>query len=375
MKNSKKLLSFLNGEGFALKSSPRNIESRLKKLLGEERYEDYLDTGDAMRMGEASIRELYRCMETAKEAHLLFSHQGEIFSEVCAWLTVQLEKAEPGKGSRIAEMGSASGIFCGWLTELFPEAEIVGFEREPNFLSMAEGSYGDASFCEWDYSAKPLGDDAEAFNFVVSGLGIDFHHCNEHYSLGATSFRGTAPYEALRAQSLPILRNWRNVCSAGARLFTVLRIPGPLEFVALIDAASASGWALDLSEADWVKVGSKSHSKDDRERLPALTFVASEPVESTGLPEEKRLIGHWINEELNGAFRKPLEGSLARELFSSLAGGKVLSSEKETYDDGHVMQKILKDFGSFQIAYQQATTGFADLRILGSNSSQNNADK
>jgi hypothetical protein len=67
----------------------------------------------------------------------------------------------------------------------------------------------------------------------------------------------------------PILRSWRARAEDGATLVTVFRIPGPAEFLPLVDAATTAGWKLRTESFDKILVG-------EQEYMPLCIFDAGE---------------------------------------------------------------------------------------------------
>jgi len=281
----RRLERHLKEEGFHLNSGPAGIERQLKCLMGSERYEDYLCGSDSRQTGDSGIASIYRTVQTKEEANLLFSHQAKVMLAASAWIGMKVIGGERHKPSRVADMGCASGTLCGWLAKELPGTEVVGFDREDNFVKIAGGTPGPSTFHRWDYGSTELPPE-DGFDVVVTGLGIDFPDHERRSVLGIHSNRDTPRHAFYRDKLGLVFRNWRSAAKDNARMWAVLRIPDVEMFIGIVDAAAAAGWTIDIGECSW--------SVTPGERMPALAFTAAAtaaepPVPSTGRSTPRRL--------------------------------------------------------------------------------------
>jgi hypothetical protein len=351
LKNS--LSKHLTEEGFLLNFGPTNIERRLEKLMGKQRYKMFIDSCHAARSGESSTAEIYRCVQTKEEAHVLFSHQAKTLVAVNEWLATKVaELAHPP--SNIADLGCCTGAFCSWLKSELPDTNVVGFEKEKNLLDIAINNSKGTIFHLWDYSSgqkSPMKD----FDILVTGLGIDFVGSDAKTALGATSRRNQPKYNACLQQVRPVFENWRAISRDDAKLFTVLRIPEATSFLAVVDAATHGGWSIQLDECSWITTSAE-------ERFPGLVFNATS-AQSTSLDEEV-MVGYWFADQIRHFGATKLKDDAARELYKHIGPKTILNTKEVSYDDGHVRRWYLVSCGSFSIEYSEATTGYSELIFL-----------
>lgn len=146
----KQFVSFLRRDGFSVTGKHQVIERQLAKLMGSERYENYLDTGDALRAGTVTVSDLYQTMVTKEEFHLLFSYQVDVMIEVGAWLSGKVLGLETS-AARISELGCGTGSLARWLADQLPSSEVIGIDRDAKMLAVALEESGGDGFYNWDY--------------------------------------------------------------------------------------------------------------------------------------------------------------------------------------------------------------------------------
>jgi len=259
--------SFMASEGYLFDTPLKKIESKLAAHMGKEGYDHYCDVADQMRAGEVGIAELYRCVHSLAPAHLLFSHQANLSVDVYAAMAAALSELNPAPES-ILDCGCGTGVFTRWLAEQFPDAQVTGCDREEHFVRMASEQQSTANFNVWNYEANPPA--TYSFAALVSCLGVDFPHIDYPDLENGSPWRSSEHYRERIAYLTPIFRAWRSCAVDKGILLTILRVPGPEEFLPLIDAATMAGWQFDPNRFERVFLGGG-------ERMPFCRFTAAEP--------------------------------------------------------------------------------------------------
>lgn len=254
-------------EGYLFDTPLKKIEKKLAAHMGKEGYDRYCDVADQMRAGEVDIAELYRCVDSLASAHLLFSHQASVSVDIYTAMAAALSELDPAPKS-ILDCGCGTGVFARWLSEQFPAAQVVGCDRQEHFVRIASERQSTASFRVWNYEESaptpPL------FEALIACLGIDFPHVDYPQLEAGHSWRSSDHYRERVAHMTPIFRSWRSRTAEKGTLLTLLRVPGPEEFLPLIDAATTAGWKLDQDHFERILVGGW-------ERMPFCTFTRTEP--------------------------------------------------------------------------------------------------
>lgn len=259
--------SFMASEGYLFDTPLKKIERKLAAHMGKEEYDHYCDVADQMRAGEVGIAELYRCVNSLAPAHLLFSHQASLSMDVYAAMAAALSELNPAPES-ILDCGCGTGVFTRWLAEHFPAAQVTGCDREEHFVRIASERQSTANFRAWNYEASTPS--PTLFEALIACLGIDFPHVDYPQLEDGHSWRSSNHYRERLAYLTPIFRAWRSCAVDEGMLLTILRVPGPDEFLPLIDAATTAGWKFDQDHFERIFLGSG-------ERMPFCRFTAAEP--------------------------------------------------------------------------------------------------
>jgi SAM-dependent methyltransferase len=258
--------TFMASEGFVFDAAPKKVEKKLAGRMGKERYHRYCEVADQMRAGEVGIEELYRCVDNMDEAHLLFSHQADVSADIYTAVATVLLQLQPAPMS-ILDCGCGTGIFTRWLAQNFVDARVVGADQEEHFIQMALQRPTKAIYEVWSYDDTLP--DAGRFDALVSCLGIDLPLLDDPQLEDGQPWRSSEHYRERLAYLTPVLRSWRARAEDGATLVTVFRIPGPAEFLPLVDAATTAGWKIRTERFDKILVG-------EREYMPLCIFDAGE---------------------------------------------------------------------------------------------------
>ena len=271
----------------------REVNARLRGLLGRRRYAAYRAATERYDAGLAGIEEVYLAVRTLAEANLLMSLQGTVTVEANWHIADQCLKHVP-RGGRVCELGCWAGSFSSFLATHRPDLQVIGVDQLDVLLFAAsrDCQLPNLSFANWDYasgSAPQLG----RFDALVSSFGLDFDQKVERdYWSGATSCRGSQGYAVCHREAWPYFSNWRQVAQPGAVLFAVLRVGCLGHAVAVVDAATDAGWSFDPHRSKRFGAGDKT--------LPLLAFVAT----ATGRLDAEKLSGWWA-----GSCRGMWEGS------------------------------------------------------------------
>jgi SAM-dependent methyltransferase len=258
--------TFMASEGFVFNTAPKKVEKKLAGRMGKERYHRYCEVADQMRAGEVGIEELYRCVDNVDEAHLLFSHQAVVSADIYTAVATVLLQLQPAPMS-ILDCGCGTGVFTRWLAQNVVDARVVGADQEEHFIQMASQRQSKANYEVWSYGG--LLPDASRFDALVSCLGIDLPLLDDPQLEDGQPWRSSEHYRERLAYLTPILHSWRARAEDGATLVTVFRIPGPAEFLPLVDAATTAGWKLRTESFDKILVG-------EQEYMPLCIFDAGE---------------------------------------------------------------------------------------------------
>jgi SAM-dependent methyltransferase len=349
------MVSFFTKYGLQFGKSEQAIAKHLLRLLGQERYDNFLDVTEAAEAGDVPRQALYELMETPAEANTLISIQSKVFLDVSAILYLAISPLiRPG--TRVADLGCFTGAFASWVADNHPDCAVVGVDNNSKAIRFAceLAKQQNAAFVQWDYS-RPGQCPVEPCDFLLSTFGIDFHSHNEeaHCSLDVSDLRNSDYYRARKEEALPYFRCWKQAAKPEAALVAALRVRGIEPCLALVDAAHEAGWSLDLSNS--------SHVRVDEERFPIFHFQADG---STQPPTQNQLLGWWGEEEMGTVFDATYKDPFALVLYHALGEKTILETREKTYDGGHTMRKMIGTCGPFAFLFSRATTGYADLRLV-----------
>lgn len=254
-------------EGYLFDTPLKKIEKKLAAHMGNERYSRYCDLADEMRAGEVGVAELYRCVDSLTSAHLLFSQQADLSLDIYTAIAAALYELKPAPESML-DCGCGTGVFTRWLSKQLPAAQIIGCDREEHFVRIASERQSAANFQVWNYEGRAP--TPTLFEAVIACLGIDFPHVDYPQLEDGQPWRSSQHYRDRMAYLTPIFRSWRSCAAEKGILLTILRVPGPDEFLPLIDAATTAGWKLDHDHFERILVGGWEH-------MPFCRFTVAEP--------------------------------------------------------------------------------------------------
>jgi hypothetical protein len=332
--------------------SAQNIDKRLERLVGRQRFQDYVAVLDHSRAAKRPISDVYGLFETLEEANLVMSHQADLILQIAHWLLTQLKRvAQPGR--TIVDLGSWTGILTRLLAVTFPDCRVIGIDRVAPVVALASAAYGapNLQFLNWDYSSLDGKPDIRA-DVLVSSLGIDFGSRIGMRNLDVCALRHSPVYNASLIEFMPYLAAWRAIAADGAALHAVLRLSDTEPMLAFADAAHANGWRLLL--ADSTKIVESPES-----RIPALNLAAGEPVEPLAEDEILSWYGWTDRPSVDYA------GAQAIAIYRSLGERTVALNRSKTFDDGHTMSVEVGRAGTSGYLFARATTGYAELRLAG----------
>jgi SAM-dependent methyltransferase len=177
--NSLELAQHLADFGLMHNASKTAIERQLKKLMGPDRYRKYTKVHNARLAHDATIQDLYCLVQNAAEWGALFSSQTSHFLTNGKWVTDQLQAMNTSPRT-LLDFGCSTGVLTSWLAKLFPATQVIGLEREENFLSIARETNvsPNLSFEKFDYGI-PATHNRPPLPFPkaqagISTFGIDF---------------------------------------------------------------------------------------------------------------------------------------------------------------------------------------------------------
>jgi SAM-dependent methyltransferase len=342
---------YLQGFGLKFGLSSQNIDKRLERLMGRQRFADYIATLEHCRSTGQPLSVVYPLFDSLEEADLLISHQSELAVSIATWLVGQVERvATPG--STLVDLGCWTGHLTRLLAVLFPDCHVVGIDRVPRVIGWASAASSDIPnirFLEWDYSVVHHKPELRG-DVLVSSLGIDFHPGTQLHSLDVCSLDHSQAFEGALRECEPYLARWRAIAANRGHLFAVLRLSDVEPMLALSQAAHSTGWALHLS--DCTKI-----SESPESRIPALTLSATAAPEPLNASDVLSWYA-WTGSE-------PAEyiSVQAIALYRSLGERVVVRTTTRRFDDGHTMLVEAGRAGAIGYLFARATTGYTKLRL------------
>lgn len=342
---------------------------RLKQTMGTQRFREWQSFCD----GQPTVPErnnVYEFFETAEEINTLFSGQRDVSLAIAEWITGALTPEVP-PGTRVIDLGCGSGILTGWLARSLPTCDVVGVDGVDNMLHAARQTQSAPrlSFHHWDYQQTPPAD-LGRFECLVSCLGVDFETVRQPaWDPSLTTLRDGLRYESQKQWVTPLLRNWRRVATASAHLYAVLRIPDLVGFLAVVDAATESGWRLYRETCSTVRAA-------DGQSFPALVFQAADET-ATLLPEgdllwlfasQGREGGQSLADLIDPQRRQRGTSGFHTEtvaswLWQALTDKTILVDRIKSFDDGHRMRSVTGTSTHWAFQYSHATNGFTALAL------------
>jgi hypothetical protein len=271
----------LRSERYDLNSDYAALDRRLFRAVGPERQSALRTTLNITDEGQR-LEALYAFPRTAREAHLLFSHDRARILDSFHWVLSRAPFAGP-----IVDLGCGSGTLLRILREKVVSMPLVGVERAPNLVAIGrELSRGQPNIeiVEGSYdTAEPA---HAPFRTLISICGLEFLNQpsvtieEEHASAD-----GAVPIPVqtwIAGQCGAALMHWRKIAHDEARLILVARLATVASIGAFITAAARSGWKLDFEASSRRPIGG--------EWLPAMVFLAAQAHE----PEPLNYLATWL---------------------------------------------------------------------------------
>jgi SAM-dependent methyltransferase len=343
------LRAFLKQQGWHFNETPKRIEGRLRRLMGEERYADWLHVTDQFHAGVAPISTVYDFFSSRLEAVTAMSHQAA-FTEKCFMKALASAQDHMGPGAKVADLGCYVGDTTRWLALQQPTVTVVGIDRLANLLDYARtpSSQNCRFVCSKYHDLEQL---EEPFDVLLSSLGIDFPSAErpDRKNLYAEDPSDALEVEQNQAFLLPILKGWRRIARPGTIASLVFRIPTFEAFWATARAAAAAGWTLWPQSLCRVDGGGEGH-------LSAFVLNAA-----TGTGEQADLdvlLRAW-NE------RGPHDTSAPALLkYRALRGRSEIAREETPYEDGHVLVREVGAHDNGGYIYDYATSLYRKLQLV-----------
>ena len=345
--------SFCLENGIDPQKTPEAVEKRLKRLMGKNRYEKYLDTTDHVHAGLLPIKHTYDCMNSLEEANCLISHQAEIFVNVSFAVYLKI-KDRLIPGLQVGDLGCYTGIFVKWLASKYEDSRFLGFDLSKKHINFSKqsNSLPNLNFTVWDYS-KTGSYLAQPCDILLSVFGIDFDPASsDNWSLDSSNLRDCPAYIEKCKEAYGYFNSWKEAIKPEGILVAVLRIPSVNHLISCVDAASKAGWKFDLN--------SSMRVTSDEESFPLMVFHVSGSEENSFSQES--LLDWW---EYNyPSSSKSVDEIQYIKKWNMMKDKTVIKESTKTYPDGHTMICLIGKSGEIAFSYSRATTGFTRLKIV-----------
>ena len=337
--------------GLKCSLSNAGVERKLRKLLGEARYEIFKITRQEFCRDLRPATDLYDIPTSPQEIHLFMSLQWRELVCNARWITEQIAHvARPN--CRIADLGCGAGHLVSWLAHEHADCTVVGIDRVEGFIRCAEDCVREpnASFVLWDYTtAKPA--DLEPFAVLVSSLGLTDDAEPKSVCLDADTLRRGGQYVSKKASYVAAFSQWRAAATDDARLFAVLNLTSATQFLAVVDAAHECGWTFCPNKFTKRALG--------RYLLSACEFHADE----SPVPHEDELLTLWHEEQLANERPDVFSGTTAILVYRTLGDKQILDTWEEQRPDGHVLRTLMGTAGPFAFSFSRTTKGHSWMNL------------
>lgn len=262
------LNTFFAAEGYLDGVSFEYKLRRLKKSMGQSRY-DHSQAIQAERdrlMAQGRYNEapsensLYALMQSAAEAHVFYSIQGEIAKAANAASYDAVLRDLPPK-SVVVDAGCYTGSFVRFVAQRHSTIAVYGYDHLPNLIAIAKErtTVSNAEFAVWDYLSSDSPPLIQA-NAITSILGLPFGELMTAEDLReASSAPGHSPLYS-RASSLVsrAARNWNHIAAPNAALCLVARAGTPELILAVVHGACEAGWRFRKQATQILKTASEA---------------------------------------------------------------------------------------------------------------------
>jgi SAM-dependent methyltransferase len=342
----------LKREGWLFGEPQRRIENRLQRLMGGERYADWLDASDKLRAGVAPVSSLYECLRTRAEAVVAMSHQAAL-TEKCFLTALDLVEDRLGPGTRVVELGCFVGDTTRWLALRHPSIHVFGIDPLEHLVTAAKTlAPPNCTFICAEY--KDLGETEGRFDILISVLGIDFPTTDpdaDRSNLFVEDPSDTLEVRRCSDFLMPILEAWRRMARPSAAASLVLRIPSFERFWAFNKAAEAAGWSLAPTSLRRIDGGGEG-------ALPAFAMTAASSDRSQH--DLQLLLCQWTQ----AGFSRSEEIALFR--YRTLRDRQPTARAETRYRNGHILVREVGQHAGGGYVYDYATTLYRKLKLVAS---------
>jgi SAM-dependent methyltransferase len=261
---------FLKREGFEFDKKPSQIDRAFLKLFPKEKADEIRGIWEQIHMLGASPTKLYAVPRTLEQAHMLMSYDRDRYLVGFDWIAKQVEALKP---SAVLEVGTGTGVLLRYLAANFPETRYQGIDIEAGLVGAAP-AHDRISLLAGDYlsmEAKP------EFDLVICNFGFDsdrFPASKTPHSIAQVDESKYCPgcSDDLAGHLRQYFGAWRAWAIEDAALLVVGRISSFGFMRAIVIAAAAEGWQLEIGESTVLKVMDPDVGP---QRYPALQFQAS----------------------------------------------------------------------------------------------------
>lgn len=267
---------FLKREGFDFDKKPAQIDRAFLKLFSKDKTDEIRGIWQQIQIMGASPTKLYAVPRTLEQAHLLMSYDRERYLAGFDWIAQRVETLKP---ESILDVGTGTGVLLRYLAANFPDVRYQGIDMEANLIGAAPDD-DRISLLVGDYltmEAKP------EFDLVICNFGFDndrFPASTTPHSIAQVGESQFCPgcSDDLSQHLQPYFRTWRGWAKEDGALLVTGRIKNFGFLRAVVIAAGAEGWDLELDHSTVLKVADPDVGP---QRYPALQFqVAAEPTTS-----------------------------------------------------------------------------------------------
>lgn len=279
--SSVSITDVLRAERYDLNSDSAALDRRLLKEVAPERQAALRSIWN-ITDEEQRLKALYAFPRTAREAHLLLSHDRARIRDSFHWVSSRAPFAGP-----VVDLGCGTGTLLRILKGMIASTPLVGVELAPNLVTIGRELSRDHANIDIVEGSYDTVEPAHApFRTMISICGLEF--------LGQPSVTIEEEHASV-ADAVPIrvlawvsnrcsgaLTHWRKIAHDKSRLIFVARLATVASIGGFITTAARSGWKLDFEASSRRLIGG--------EWLPAMEFVAGSAHE----PEQLNRLAGWL---------------------------------------------------------------------------------
>jgi hypothetical protein len=355
------MTAFYESQGFMLGEKPDKIHKKLRRLMGNDRYERYLDVATAKNAGDAAQEDHYSTVQTLAEANCLMSFQSEVMIESHRCL-LKLVKPVLTPQATIVELGCWTGVFASWIAHEHPDVSVVGVDRLALMVKAAvdQGVPQNCALIAEDYS-QPFEWPFNRADLVVSALGIDFDQVGrDMWPVDISRLRDSLSFEERKRESHRYLTAVNKMSDARAKARFILRIPTFDHYAAFVAGAEEAGWGLDPLPIKHLCSGEESFHVVSLERRAGFDVPASLEVLAS---EWGDISAATAAELLSRPTYQIFNDARSLALYLSLDKRTKTDFRDNTYDDGHTMIEEIGTWSGGEYLFARATNGFMSLQV------------